>query len=121
MDYLYLFLGIVVILTCFYFVISPFFHPGGATTADEAVKEPLEDLYRFLMNDLEMDLLMKKVTTEDYAALKRNYDLLAAQVMKESGHVHQQSGQKETPIQVDEEIWRELEKMRQSARKKGEG
>jgi hypothetical protein len=120
MDYLFLIIGSLVIITCFYFIISPFFSSGekpaeGMET--EGDKLTLEQVYS-AVNELEMDFLMKKITREDFEKLKENYQLLAAEMLKEEtqGRMEKQlpeSKKKLKDAEAEAEILRELKKLRQ--------
>lgn len=117
MDYVFLMAGIAVIITCFYFISSPFFTVKEEMglqkeqTAEEG--STLEAVYS-AVNELEMDFLMKKIPENDYKEMKEQYQLLAAKLMKiepredEEKHVVESSKQ-----EVDQEILEELRKIRE--------
>ncbi len=122
MDYVFLIIGSLVIITCFYFIISPFFSSGesqGAGTEAEGERLTLEQVYS-AVNELEMDFLMKKINREDFEKMKGNYQLLAADLLREETETLKQ-GKRKLPkgkanLQADEaeeEILRELSKLRQ--------
>ncbi|CAM3976740.1 hypothetical protein [Mesobacillus thioparans] len=122
MDYVFLIIGSLVIITCFYFIISPFFSSGesqAAGTEAEGERLTLEQVYS-AVNELEMDFLMKKINREDFEKMKENYQLLAADLLREETETLKQ-GKRMLPkgkgnLQADEaeeEILRELRKIRQ--------
>lgn len=86
MDYIYLILSSIIILACLYFIISPFFSTktkGALMIDNEEETLTLEAVYG-AVNELEMDYLMKKIKETDYKNLKEQYQLLAANLMKQS-------------------------------------
>ena len=120
MDYLFLIIGSLVIITCFYFIISPFFSSGEMPAGEmetEGEKLTLEQVYS-AVNELEMDFLMKKITREDFEKLKEDYQLLAAEMLKKErqGHMAKHlpgSKKKIKDAEAEAEILRELKKLRQ--------
>ncbi|WP_226677609.1 hypothetical protein [Mesobacillus jeotgali] len=120
MDYLFLIIGSLVIITCFYFIISPFFSSGEVPAGEmetEGEKLTLEQVYS-AVNELEMDFLMKKITREDFEKLKEDYQLLAAEMLKKErqGHMAKhlpESKKKIKDAEAEAEILRELKKLRQ--------
>lgn len=120
MDYLFLIIGSLVIITCFYFIISPFFSSGEMPAGEmdtEGEKLTLEQVYS-AVNELEMDFLMKKITREDFEKLKEDYQLLAAEMLKKErqGHMAKhlpESKKKIKDAEAEAEILRELKKLRQ--------
>ncbi|MEW8970607.1 MAG: hypothetical protein AB2411_08275 [Mesobacillus sp.] len=120
MDYVFLIIGSLVIITCFYFIISPFFSSGEVPAAGletESEKLTLEQIYN-AVNELEMDFLMKKITREDFEKLKENYQLLGAEILKEEAQGQKakhlpDSKKKIKDAEAEAEILRELKKLRQ--------
>ena len=120
MDYLFLIIGSLVIITCFYFIISPFFSSGEVPAAEmetEGDKLTLEQVYS-AVNELEMDFLMKKITREDFEKMKEDYQLLAAEMLKEEAQGRKGKHLSETKKKIKDaeaeaEILRELKKLRQ--------
>ncbi|MBT2662239.1 hypothetical protein [Bacillus sp. ISL-45] len=123
MDYVFLIIGTLVIITCFYFIISPFFSAGEVPASGvetESEKLTLEQVYS-AVNELEMDFLMKKITREDFEKLKENYHLLAAEMLKEETEGLKQGKSKQLPeskkkkkdAEAEADILRELKKLRQ--------
>ncbi|GAM15177.1 hypothetical protein [Mesobacillus selenatarsenatis] len=123
MDYLFLIIGSLVIITCFYFIISPFFSSGEMPAGEmetEGEKLTLEQVYS-AVNELEMDFLMKKITSEDFEKLKEDYQLLAAEMLKDETEglklgkaKHLPEGKKKIKdVEAEAEILRELKKLRQ--------
>lgn len=113
MDYVFLIAGSIVILTCFYFIVSPFFsnseeHAAGTEQEDEMT---LEQVYG-AVNELEMDFLMKKITSEDFEKLKEQYQLLAADLMKKETITIKTGKSNKQMDEVEDEIRRELKKLR---------
>lgn len=118
MDYVFLIIGSLVIITCFYFIISPFFSAGEMPAAGmeaESEKLTLEQVYS-AVNELEMDFLMKKITREDFEKLKENYQLLSAEMLKEETEGLKKGKAPKKKIkdaEAEAEILRELKKLRQ--------
>lgn len=85
MDFIFLIVSSIIILACFYFIVSPFF-TGKAEVKEGNISEEdtlsIEAVYG-AVNELEMDYLMKKISEEDYMSLKEQYQLLAANLMKQ--------------------------------------
>lgn len=112
MDYIFLFLCSIIILTCFYLVAAPFFSKE-EVSSDNSIREEvsLESVYR-AVNELEMDFLMKKMEEKDYLQLKEQYQLLTANLMKK-GHQHtkKKSGLDDSD-QAELEIMKELQILR---------
>lgn len=114
MDYVFLIAGSLVILTCFYFIISPFFAGQDvqlARTENEEEKLTLDQVYG-AVNELEMDYLMKKITADDFEKLKDQYQLLAAELMKEESSQKKKPASKKAADDAEAEILRELQKLR---------
>ncbi|WP_226085540.1 hypothetical protein [Mesobacillus sp. S13] len=120
MDYVFLIIGSLVIITCFYFIISPFFTAGEISAAGpetEGEKLTIEQVYS-AVNELEMDFLMKKITREDFEKLKENYQLLAAEMVKEETQGRKmehlpENKKKIKDAEAEAEILRELKMLRQ--------
>lgn len=118
MDYVFLIAGSLVILTCFYFIVSPFFtasdeHAAGVVQDDE--KLSLDQVYG-AVNELEMDFLMKKITAEDFEKLKEQYQLLAAELSKGETKAQKTGRSKKLADDAEAEILRELRKLRNQKR-----
>ena len=115
MNYVFLIAGSLVILTCVYFIISPFFTASEeADTKVEGADEELTlDQVYGEVNELEMDYLMKKITTEDFEKLKEQYQLLAAAMLKEEKDKKKTAGSKKLADEAEAEILNELRKLRQ--------
>ncbi len=115
MDYLYLLIGAAIVISCFYFIIAPFFtseEKAVAYAKDNDSELPLEMIYE-TVNELEMDYLMKKISKEDFESMKKRYQALAA------GYLNQESNVKKTPSnnqpiddETEREILKELNKLR---------
>ncbi|WP_070120491.1 hypothetical protein [Bacillus marinisedimentorum] len=113
MDAVYMVSGSLVIITCFYFVIAPFFTQGKtAAASNEGESVSLELIYESI-NEAEMDYLMKKISKEDFEEMKQQYYNLASGQLK--GNRPANRRQKEAAggtVPVDEEILKELQKIR---------
>ncbi|MBU8879823.1 hypothetical protein BGM26_12570 [Bacillus sp. FJAT-29790] len=115
MDYLFLLGGSIVIITCFYFIVAPFFSGEGNTLAavdGNELELPLEMIYA-TVNELEMDFLMKKISEDDFQTLKKRYQLLAADYMKMGNKgITDESKSKAEADEIEREILAELNKLR---------
>lgn len=114
MEYIYLFASSVIILTCLYFILSPFFlvkaeNAGVHNPHEKSVI--LEDIYE-AVNELEMDYLMKKITEKDFNQLKEQYQLLAANLMKQEIGIKTKKTIKKDDKAVELEILHELQQLR---------
>jgi hypothetical protein len=118
MDYVFLIAGSLVILTCFYFIVSPFFsNTAEKTTGADKDEEKLTlDQVYGAVNELEMDYLMKKITAEDFEKLKNEYQLLAAELLKAESKPQKTNRNKSQADKAEEEILRELRKLRKQKR-----
>lgn len=115
MDYLYLFIGAAIVISCFYFIIAPFF-----TSEEKQVdyvegndsEQPLEMIYE-TVNELEMDYLMKKISKEDFESMKKRYQALAAGYLNQESNIKTKQSKKQ-PIddETEREILKELNKLR---------
>lgn len=114
MDFLFLIVSSVMILVCFYFIISPFFVPKGK---QEDVKKEgeeyltLEAIYS-AVNELEMDYLMKKMTEEDFLRLKEQYQRLAVDIMEKESKNQEKILIKKSDKEVEQEILAQLQRIR---------
>lgn len=86
---------------CLFFILRPFFSIG-ESTLPESIQEKgeLETVYE-AVNELEMDVLMGKISREDFDSLRKSYYHLAA------GSVQKKAG-------MDEDIQAALESIRAS-------
>lgn len=115
MDYVFLIAGSIMIITCFYFIVSPFFTKNDEQTAEVGQGEEtmsLDQVYG-AVNELEMDFLMKKITREDFDKLKEQYQLLAAELLKKDTKVPKTEKSKKQSDEAEDEILRELRKLRE--------
>lgn len=113
MDIIYLIATSVIILTCFYFIIIPFFQVKIEVAGSYVMEEEqltLEDVYS-AVNELEMDYLMKKVTEQDFNQLKDKYQMLAAKLMNQEVKMVT-AKTKKVDESLELEIYHELEKIR---------
>ncbi|MFO1444238.1 hypothetical protein KDN24_13685 [Bacillus sp. Bva_UNVM-123] len=115
MDYLYLILGAIIVISCFYFIIAPFFNSGGKALAYADGNDgelPLEMIYE-AVNELEMDYLMKKISKDDFESMKKRYQALAAGYLTHDNQVKANHPRKETiDDETEREILKELSKLR---------
>ncbi|PLR98213.1 hypothetical protein [Bacillus sp. T33-2] len=114
MDFILLIAGAAVIITCFYFIVSPFFAGNrGEAAAKETGEERLTlDMVYGAVNELEMDYLMKKVNEKDFVQMKEQYQLLASEIMKQESKPKSAAASKNRSDQAELEILRELQKLR---------
>jgi flagellar biosynthesis protein FliP len=114
MDYVFLIAGSIMIITCFYFIVSPFFSKNeeqpGARQNEETMT--LDQVYS-AVNELEMDFLMKKITSEDFEKMKELYQLLAADLLKKDNKAPKTEKSKKQSDGAEDEILRELRKLRE--------
>ncbi|NMD72160.1 hypothetical protein HHO41_17940 [Bacillus sp. DNRA2] len=111
-DYVYLLVGSMVTMICFYFMAAPFFKREGAVSQALAGHEQeisIELIYA-AVNELEMDFLMKKITEADFLHLKQRYQMMAAEYLK----MEEQQIRIETDAApyIDEDILLELQEIR---------
>ena len=114
MDYFYLFIGAVIVICCFYFIIAPFFNTGGGMIANTEGNSDLslEMIYE-AVNELEMDYLMKKISKEDFEVMKKRYQAMAAGYLTQDTTMKGSQSKKETiDEKVEREIIKELNKLR---------
>lgn len=115
MDYVFLIISSIIVLTCFYFIFAPFLsqRDRGLVAKDNAGDElTLESIYR-AVNELEMDYLMKKLNEADYLSMKEQYQLLAAGLLKQEEKSRKASSKKSNGSEkIDLEILTELQKLR---------
>lgn len=113
-DYVYLIVGSMVTIICFYAIAAPFFHrdeQAGTNHEDSGSELSIEIIYG-AVNELEMDYLMKKISENDFKKMKERYQIIAAELLKvEEEHVRIDA----TSIK-DEDILLELQEIR---KKKG--
>lgn len=117
MEYTFLIISAVVIITCVYFVISPFFAKeevvaDGMNSASKG--KTIEAIYG-AVNELEMDFLMKKISEDDFTEMKNKYQSMAAELLSKEREIGANSKQKhQSEDEIDEELLKELEAMRRS-------
>lgn len=105
MNFVYLIICSIMVLICFYFIISPFFGPKEKIEFSKTNQEnsiTLDAIYA-TVNEMEMDLLMKKMAEEDFHRLKQQYQFLASEIMKK---------EKKEKTKIEMEIMKELQKIR---------
>ncbi|PLR79454.1 hypothetical protein CU633_00315 [Bacillus sp. V3-13] len=118
MDYLFLIIGSIVMITCVYFIIAPFFNGKYQFASTGGKLEDglsLEAVYAEL-NELEMDYLMKKISKEDFEQMKSHYNCVAAQLLKAARPAGSKNAAHKQAVseEVEEEIMRELQKLRET-------
>jgi len=122
MDYIFLFLGSIIVITCFYFIISPFFTSDGENYSHSKEIEaemPLEMIYA-AVNELEMDFLMKKLPKDDFERMKSQYHTLAAGYLKSETKQHGSKPKGNRDMNsIDREILNELNEIRKKKGTKG--
>jgi hypothetical protein len=114
MEIVYLLVGSAIILTCFYFIVSPFFSAtGGDATGVENWEGTvtLDSVYG-AVNELEMDYLMKKIQEKDFLQLKEQYQLLAAELVKQESKPKANRKQDRKLEEAELELLRDLQKLR---------
>ncbi|KKK38426.1 hypothetical protein WQ57_09585 [Mesobacillus campisalis] len=113
MEIVFMMTGSAIILTCFYFIVTPFFS-AQAKLAEGVVEGDgrltLDQVYD-AVNELEMDYLMKKIKEKDFLQLKEQYQLLAAELMKQESIPRKQMAASKSE-EAELEILRELQKLR---------
>ncbi|MBM4762630.1 hypothetical protein [Bacillus sp. B15-48] len=113
MDIVYLLAGSAIILTCFYFIVSPFFttNESGMSIEEEAEENlTLESVYG-AVNELEMDYLMKKMNEQDFLQLKQQYQLLATELLSQENNLKKDRLNTDAE-EAELELLRELQKLR---------
>ncbi|MCM3587953.1 hypothetical protein M3182_19695 [Mesobacillus maritimus] len=119
MDFIYLIVGSAIILTCFYFVVSPFFsrNEGRSSETDSWESTLTLDSVYSAVNELEMDYLMKKIKEKDFLQLKEQYQMIATELVKQEGKPKRETNNNVSQAEEAElELLRELQKLR---KKKG--
>lgn len=114
MEIVYLLAGSAIILTCFYFIVSPFFSTNRETAPGFEQWDgtlTLDSVYG-AVNELEMDYLMKKIKEKDFLQLKEQYQLLAAELMKHESKPKSKENAASHSKEAELELLRELQKLR---------
>lgn len=111
-DYVYLIVGSMVTIICFYYIAAPFFERDRQDRVTRMESEPvlsIEYIYS-AVNELEMDYLMKKISENDFNLMKHRYQIMAAELLKmEEEHVQIQTTNR---AGIDQDILMELQKIR---------
>lgn len=111
-DYVYLIVGSMITIICFYYIAAPFFGRDGQDNLNRQESEPvlsIEYIYS-AVNELEMDYLMKKISETDFNLMKHRYQIMAAELLKmEEEHVRIQPT---STAGIDQDILIELQKIR---------
>ncbi len=102
-DYLFMFLTVIVAASSFYFIVSPFFENKFAPIVEDEGISMKEQLYKSL-NDLEMDFHMGKLSAEDYEQSRQQYKV---EIVNELEKDHE-----ETRDTIDIELWEQIERLR---------
>lgn len=114
MEIVYLLIGCAIILTCFYFIMTPFFSANRGEDAESEKWEgtvTLDSVYG-AVNELEMDFLMKKIQEKDFLQLKEQYQLLAAELLKQESKPKVKAKQDRKLEEAELELLRDLQKLR---------
>lgn len=114
MDFMFIIASSVMILICFYFIISPFFVKKGAWAGvkkEGGEQVSLDHLYK-TVNELEMDYLMKKISEKDFYHLKEQYQALAAKIMKQEKSQKKSVLNRKEDKEVELEILEELKRIK---------
>lgn len=109
MNFVYLIICSLIIIICFYFIISPFFKPKEKMKFSEINQENsiTLDAIDATVNEMEMDMLMKKMSEEDFQQLKQQYQLMAEKIKEKE---KKEKAKKEQQLEL--EIMKELQKIR---------
>lgn len=114
MDYVFLIVSAAIIVTCLYFIVSPFFtskREGANGVREENEMTSLEAVYA-TVNELEMDYLMKKIKEEDFKALKEKYQSLAIELMNREKKSMTRKSDRNKTEKAELEILDEIRKLR---------
>lgn len=114
MDYAFLIVSSGLVLICFYFIISPFFVSKGERDGIKKEREKpltLDDIYT-VVNELEMEYLMKKMTEEDFYRQKEQYQLLAKEIFDKEKITEEKNPDGFIDKEVEQEILNQLQKIR---------
>lgn len=122
MDYIYMIISSIVVISCFYFIIAPFFSNEKWKTDMSETNEaelPVDMIYS-AVNELEMDFLMKKISKEDFETMKAHYHSLAAGYLKteQNKKIKEPKVKRVKNDEAEREILNELNKLRNSKTKK---
>lgn len=117
-EYIFMVISALVIITCVYFVIAPFFAKNEVVTeGGEQLQEEttIESIYR-AVNELEMEFLMKRISEESFQQTKEKYESMAAILLNEERKKERKRKHKkeENVSDIEAEIMKELEAMRRS-------
>ncbi len=118
MEFVYLLIGCAIILTCFYFIVTPFFSANQAEDTRGENKEgtvTIDSVYG-AVNELEMDYLMKKIQEKDFIQLKEQYQLLAAELLKQESKPKVKAKQDRKLEEAELDLLRDLQKLRKRKR-----
>lgn len=112
---MFLIIGSLVTITCFYFMVAPFYTgevellSGGKVTDSEM---SVELIYK-AVNEAEMDFLMKKISEKDFLQMKDRYQVMAAEYLQmERTKVEEAKMNVKDQDTLDQEILEELKKIR---------
>lgn len=114
MDYVFLIASAAIIVTCMYFIVSPFFiskKEDADGVREENEMPALETVYA-TVNELEMDYLMKKIKEEDFKILKEKYQSLAIEFMNQEKKSMTRKSDRNSTEKAELEILDELRKLR---------
>lgn len=111
----------LLVLVCIYLIISPFFknemnlfHPA---VADLSVHENKAALMTTL-NEIEFEHKMHKISDEDYKFLKKQYEVMISDLLKQEEELDQKEIDHDLLKEIEEEIENELKKRQEEQRGK---
>lgn len=122
--------ALLIIGLCTFLVAQPFFFNKRHWTTDE-IKDDLDELSKenifATINELEMEYNMGKLPKEDFEKLKKHYENLAAQKMREESMSNTEIVEKQSKeilnesIVIDKELEEEIEREIRLMRQKRKG
>lgn len=106
----------VLILTCLFLIINPFFKNEKRDIDPELDLSIHENKMSLMttLNEIEFEHKMNKISDEDYSKLKKQYESLIADLLKNEIHATKQEINLDVMNQVEAEIEKELQKRRES-------
>jgi hypothetical protein len=110
----------VIVLVCMYLIISPFFK-NELNLFQPVVDLSAHDQKAALMttlNEIEFEHKMHKVSDEDYKKLKKQYEVLLSDLLKENQELEQKEVNPDLLKEVEMEIENELRKRQEEQGRK---
>jgi hypothetical protein len=110
----------VLVLVCLYLVIAPFFKNESTeyqASIDISAHENKAALMTTL-NEIEFEYKMSKISDEDYKKLKKQYELLIADLLKQEDKMVEQEMDQDVLKEVEAEIEMELLKRKEEQGRK---